>query len=261
MDLIRSPCLSYMWLSLGMILLLLTSSSALWAADEAKRVVALIDYIGGDYRNAVQHGKVVNSEEYTEMTEFSARSLELFGKLKSAEGDKAGIEKDLNTLSDHIKKKTGDDAVPKLAQHIKDRLIKTYNILTYPKAIPNYDSARTIYLQNCAQCHGNSGAGDGPGAASMQPKEPKPANFTDPELINNLSPFKAFNTTTFGIQGTGMPSFSALSDEQRWEAAFYIFSLRFSAEEPPSVESSSRRASFRRNSSIQLLWRLPPMEN
>ena len=131
----RSPYLSYMRLFLGMILLHLTSSPALWAADEAKRVVALIDYVGGDYRNAVQDGKVVNSNEYKEMTEFSARSLELFGKLKSAEGDKAGIEKDLNTLADHIKKKTGDDAVPKLAQQIKDRLIKTYNILTYPKAI------------------------------------------------------------------------------------------------------------------------------
>lgn len=65
----------------------------------------------------------------------------------------------------------------------------------------------------------------------MQPKEPTPVNLTDPELIKNLSPFKAFNTTTFGIQGTGMPSFSALSEEQRWEAAFYIFSLRFSAED------------------------------
>jgi hypothetical protein len=42
-------------------------------------MVALIDYIGGDYRNAVQVGKVVNADEYTEMTKFSARILELFG--------------------------------------------------------------------------------------------------------------------------------------------------------------------------------------
>ena len=43
-------------------------------------MVALIDYIGGDYRNAVQVGKVVNADEYTEMTEFSVRILELFEK-------------------------------------------------------------------------------------------------------------------------------------------------------------------------------------
>jgi len=59
----------------GIILLLLTSAAPLWAADEAKRVVALIDYIGGDYRNAVQEGKIVNSDACTEIPDFSARSL------------------------------------------------------------------------------------------------------------------------------------------------------------------------------------------
>jgi high-affinity iron transporter len=194
-------------------------------------MVALIDYIGGDYRNAVRVEKVVNADEYTEMTEFSARILELFNSLKAADGDKAGIETDLNALAAHIEAKTGDDAVPRLAQQIKDRLIKTYDIVTYPKAIPSYESGKTVYDANCAQCHGVSGRGDGPGAATMQPKEPAPANFLDPDLMNNLSPFKAFNTTTFGIEGTAMPNFSALTEEQRWAAAFYVFSLRFSADD------------------------------
>jgi high-affinity iron transporter len=71
----------YIRIFLSVILLLLTNSPALWAADEAKRVLALIDYIGGDYRNAVQGGKVINSDEYQEMTEFSTRTLELFDRL------------------------------------------------------------------------------------------------------------------------------------------------------------------------------------
>jgi high-affinity iron transporter len=226
-----------MRLFLGIVLLLLTHSPALWAADEAKRIVALIDYIGGDYRNAVQAGKVVNSDEYTEMTEFAARSLELFNQLKSAEGDKAGIEKDLNSLAEHIKKKTGDDAVPQVAQQIKDRLIKTYGIVTYPKALPNYDGAKLIYMQNCAQCHGESGKGDGPGRESMNPKTPAPANFTDAEFMAGLSPFKVYNTTTFGIDNTAMASFAALPDEQRWQVAFYVMALRFSAETAAAGES------------------------
>jgi high-affinity iron transporter len=217
---------------LAAILLLLVSVSLCWADDQAKRLLSLIDYIGGDYRNAVQAGQVINRDEYQEMSEFAARSLELFNQLKAKEnGDKANIENDLRTLATHIKNMSGEEVVPQLAQQIKDRLIKTYSIITFPKAIPAYDGAKGIYQENCAQCHGTSGGGDGPAAGSMQPKEPKPAIFTDPELINNLSPFKAFNTTTFGIQGTGMPSFSALSEEQRWEAAFYIFSLRFLAED------------------------------
>ncbi|HET7392541.1 MAG TPA: cytochrome c/FTR1 family iron permease [Candidatus Binatia bacterium] len=217
---------------LGAVLLLVVSVSLCWADDQAKRLLSLIDYIGGDYQNAVQAGQVINRDEYQEMSEFAARSVELFNQLKAKEnGDKANIENDLRTLATHIKNMSGEEVVPQLAQQIKDRLIKTYSIITSPKATPAYDGAKAIYQANCTQCHGTSGRGDGPAATSMQPREPQPANFTDPELINNLSPFKAFNTTTFGIQGTGMPSFSGFSEEQRWEAAFYIFSLRFSAED------------------------------
>ena len=217
--------------------MLLAHSPALWAADEAKRVVALIDYIGGDYRNAVQDGKVVNADEYTEMTEFSARSLELFKQLKSAEGDKASIEKDLNALAAHIKNKTGDDAVPQLAQQIKERLIKTYNIVTYPGALPNLATAKTVYMENCAQCHGEGGKGDGPGRESMNPKTPPPANFTDADFMAGLSPFKVYNTTTFGIDNTAMASFAALPDEQRWQVAFYVMALRFSPDTASVGES------------------------
>ena len=228
--------LSYMRIFLGIILLLLVNSPA--SADQQRQLLGLIDYIGGDYRNAVQGGKVVNPDEYQEMTEFSVRSMELFNQLKNMEGgDKAGVEKDLRALAGHIERKSGDDAVPRLAQRIKDRLITTYGIITHPRAIPNYQSARTIYNQNCAQCHGETGKGDGPGRESMNPKTPPPANFTDAEFMAGLSPFKVYNTTTFGIDNTAMASFAALPDEQRWQVAFYVMALRFPAEAAAAGES------------------------
>jgi high-affinity iron transporter len=223
------------------LLLIALSASTLWAADEAKRIVALIDYIGGDYRNAVQGGKVLNPDEYQEMSEFSARSLDLFRQLKSAEGDKAAIEKDLTAMVTHIKNKSGDDAVPELAQRIKDRLIKSYNIATYPKALPRYASARMLYLENCAQCHGETGKGDGPGRESMNPKTPAPANFIDPDFMAGLSPFKVYNTTTFGIDNTAMASFAALPDEQRWQLAFYVMAVRFPLESTAAGEGWLKR--------------------
>jgi high-affinity iron transporter len=202
--------------------------------------LALIDYIGGDYRNAVQNAKVVNADEYQEMAEFSERSLEIFSRIKSTDGDKAGIEKDLFALAEHIKNKTGDDAVPQLAQQIKGRLIKTYKIATFPKRLPNYAAGRTVFMENCAQCHGEGGKGDGPGRASMVPKEPPPANFTDAEFMAGLSPFKVFNTATFGVEKTAMASFAALPDEQRWQVAFYIMALRFSPEATAAGEARLR---------------------
>ena len=217
---------------------MLLATRTLWAAaDDPKRILALIDYIGGDYRNAVQGGKVINADEYQEMTEFSARSLELFRQLKAKEGaDKAGIEKDLRALASHIEQKSGEDAVPELARSIKERLIATYKIITHPKALPDLEAGKRVYIQNCTQCHGETGRGDGPGAGTMQPQEPRPANFLDPDLMNGLSPFKAFNTTSFGVEGTAMPNFSALSEEDRWQAAFYVLSLRFS----PSASSAGK---------------------
>ena len=212
-------------------LMVLSAASAFAAGDEAKRILSLIDYIGGDYKNSVKAGSVVNPGEYQEMSEFAARSDQLFVQLKAAQGgDKAGIETDLQTLLAHIKNKTGEDVVPQLAQQIKDRLIKAYNIVPYPRRLPSLASGKRVYDDNCAQCHGAGGKGDGSGRETMKPKTPLPANFTDPERIGGLSPFKVFNTASFGIEGTAMASFAALSEDQRWHVAFYVFSLRFSDE-------------------------------
>jgi high-affinity iron transporter len=211
--------------------LLLTTSPHLWAAAEAKRLVALVDYIGGDYKNAVRDGQVINEDEYHEMIEFCSRSLELLFQLKARESkDPAGVGSDLRRLAAEVKNKGDVTAVTELAQGVKKRLIAAYQITTFPYVLPELAAGQSVYQENCAQCHGEAGRGDGPSVATMQPKEPKPANFTDGELISGLSPFKAFNTTTFGIEGTAMPDFSALDESERWQAAFYLFSLRFSRE-------------------------------
>lgn len=201
------------------------------AQDQAKRLVALLDYLGSDYKNAVKDGKVISQDEFAEMQEFAKRSLELFAQLKATDkGDKAGIETNLKTLAGYVERKADPADVAKLASETKDKLIAAYRIVPYPRRLPSLAAGKKIYDENCAQCHGATGKGDGPGRESMNPKTPLPANFTDPERIGGLSPFKAFNSASFGIDGTAMASFSALSDEQRWQVAFYLFTLRFSDE-------------------------------
>ena len=147
------PFLVFLILIIGA--LLLPSSSILAAGEEARKLMALIEYIAGDYRNAVKGGKIVSADEYQEMLEFSTRGLELFKQLKTREGrDSAGIEKELRALASHIKEKSGERTVPELAQQIKDRLISAYNIITHPRILPNLAAGRNVYVQNCAQCHG-----------------------------------------------------------------------------------------------------------
>jgi high-affinity iron transporter len=200
-----------------------------FAQDQARRLVALLDYLSTDYKNAVQDGKVVSQDEYGEMQEFSRRSLDLFKQLKEADKtDKAGIEPVLKSLASQIENKADPKTVSEFAKSAKEKLIAAYNIVPYPRQLPTFASGKKLYDENCAQCHGVTGKGDGSGRESMNPKTPLPANFTDPERIGGLSPFKAFNTASFGVEGTAMASFSALTDDQRWQLAFYVFSLRFS---------------------------------
>ena len=59
----------------------------------------MVDYIGGDYQNAVKNGEIINNDEYNEMLEFSAETKEIFETLKSSDGDKAKIESEVNELS------------------------------------------------------------------------------------------------------------------------------------------------------------------
>lgn len=201
------------------------------AQDQAKKLVALLDYLGSDYKNAVKDGKVLSPDEYGEMQEFAKRGVELFGQLKAADnGDKAGVEAAVKSLAQHVADKADPKTVAEVAKATKDKLLAAYKIVPYPRRLPTLASGKKLYDDNCAQCHGATGKGDGPGRESMNPKTPLPANFTDPERIGGLSPFKVFNTASFGIEGTAMGSFAALSEEQRWQVAFYVFSLRFSDE-------------------------------
>jgi mono/diheme cytochrome c family protein len=78
---------------------------------------------------------------------------------------------------------------------------------------------RELYEPQCASCHGLSGRGDGPLAASLRPR---PADFrvhmaaghTDGELFTWLSK---------GVPGTAMPPFEGqLSETDRWHLVNFI---------------------------------------
>jgi len=207
-------------------------ASAAFADDSAKKLLALIDYIDSDYKNAVQAGKILNASEYQEQLEFSKRVMELFQQLKQVDkSDKAGIEGDLKILVNQIEGKADAKAVSGTATVIGKKIRDAYNIIPHPRQLPSFEAGKKLFAENCASCHGETGKGDGPTRITMNPKQPPPANFTDPEFVAGLSPFKAFNAISFGVENTAMASFAALSEDERWQLAFYVLSLRFSEDQ------------------------------
>lgn len=209
-------------ISLVTVFLLLLITVASFASSTEKRILSLVDYIGGDYQNAIHNGEVINSDEYNEMLEFSAETKEIFETLKASDGDKADIESEINELSALILSKSSVEKVEQVSNAIKEKVISSYGIIPHPQKMPSLEVGKELYANNCSQCHGMTGAGDGNLARGLNPA---PSNLIDPDFYSGLSPFKVHNTMTFGITGTAMPAFPQIEDDRKWDVAFYVMSL------------------------------------
>lgn len=102
-----------------------------------------------------------------------------------------------------------DWPVPEAAKQAKNPMQPSAAILA---------SARTLYLDKCANCHGDTGKGDGPEAASYYPH---PASLADASRMEGKSDGELFYRITHGRRP--MPAFKKrLSDEQRWQLVLFI---------------------------------------
>lgn len=96
-----------------------------------------------------------------------------------------------------------------------------------PKRTPALlEKGKASYQRNCAGCHGEKGAGDGPAAAAINPK---PRNFATDAFKNGAKPAQIFATVNAGIAGTSMAPFGFLPEEERWAVAHYVADLKAAA--------------------------------
>lgn len=205
------------------------------ASGDSQRLVSIIDYIDGDYAGAVNSDRnIVNEFEYDEMKELAGTALELHKELLYESSSSKQINEYLHDLQKKILSKAPPSEVRTLTSKIKQNIIKVYKIKPYPETAPDLKYGMKLYNKNCTSCHGYKGEGDGILAANL---DPPPRDFTDPEISDSMSPYKVYNTLTFGIEGTSMPSFRSLSDKEKWDTAFYVMSL--GVPEPNDISSDS----------------------
>lgn len=194
--------------------------------QHARRLVSLIDYVAGDYAEAVRDGRIVSTAEYAEMQDFVSGAASEFVSVSPAfpQDVAADIEKQFKSLDALVAGKADVAAVRAVISGIKTRVLAQGLIATSPTTTPDWAEARRLYAQECASCHGVNGEGDGAAARGL---EPPPRNFHDGPVMDQSSPFKFYNALQLGIAGTAMASYAEkLTSDQRWSLAFYVSGLR-----------------------------------
>lgn len=104
---------------------------------------------------------------------------------------------------------------------------------------------RGIYQAHCASCHGDRGAGNGAAAAKLARP---PADLSRIESLSRKPNAELIQAITEGIDGTAMPAFSSMLDEeQRVKVAAYLRVLSMGGwiETPAVVEAAGEITRFR----------------
>jgi mono/diheme cytochrome c family protein len=98
-----------------------------------------------------------------------------------------------------------------------------------------------LFKQQCTSCHGDRGLGDGPAAATLNPK---PRNFGQAEKwTRGYKLTDIFTTITQGVKGTGMAAFDFITPADRMALVHYVRSLGsfdHGAEDPKATEELAR---------------------
>ena len=223
------------------LLLLITTSfltghnAASFTEDTAqlRQLAQLAEYIGVDYSAAVDKHQIVNADEYKEMLEFSAL---LVDRSFSKKGISAGYQAVANqalSLQKAIQNKGNVNDVQNLSAELRGSLLKLMPQISLPRHLLPETEIKPLFQENCGACHGLYGQGDGPLSAQLAPE---PTDFTNKERADNRSVLGLFDAISNGIDGTAMPAFTQLTEQQRWSLAFYAGKLAFQSAQKPVVE-------------------------
>lgn len=110
--------------------------------------------------------------------------------------------------------------------------------------VPNEDMVKhgkKVYAQNCAMCHGDSGKGDGPAGAGLNPK---PRNLVTGPWTKGGGFIGWFMVVTEGLPGTSMAPYGHFKPVDRWALVQYIHSITEAKvqEDPAKVAEFAKSA-------------------
>jgi high-affinity iron transporter len=198
-------------------------SNARAQESPARRLASIASVAVDEYQKGVdERGQIVLQMEFDEAVAF----------LEDARGVAARVNDQrapqLVALVEELEAIVARRAPPSELVAAHARLVELLGpdaSLDFPTRPVDLAAGRAIYAQRCASCHGDSGAGDGPAAAGL---DPAPPALSDRVLMADVTPAIMYRVVTVGIRGTAMAGSADLTPEQRWAVVTYVTTLRAS---------------------------------
>ena len=109
----------------------------------------------------------------------------------------------------------------------------------FPATRPSAAEGGAIFAEHCAECHGDTGRGDGPRSIQLMAERTEPLpDFSQPDLAQGTTPAAWFKTITEGRLDKFMPPWAnKLSEAERWNVIAFLYTLSTPPEQMDSGEA------------------------
>ena len=210
----------------------------------ARRVIAAASLAAKEYALGVvpAGGQIVQPEEVDEAKLF----------IEQARFDVSSLPVDVRVTAGHsLTRLTGmldrlvpPDSVRLVVEALVARITAAAGgpkiIEQQPARAPSLERGAVVFRERCAECHGESGRGDGPKVRQLE--GPPPANLADPKTMGGTTLIEIFRRIAIGVPGTAMPEFADdISVEDRWAVAAYVSALQYGGSATAATFAAVRR--------------------
>ena len=186
-----------------------------------QRVANIVSVAVEEYRKGVdEQGRLISRDEYDEAAGFLSDARAASMRLS---GDRTAARALLDSIIAAVAAKRPPSSLDALSQRFAAAL-GSDAALELPKKAIDLAAGHRLYQAQCASCHGMRGMGDGPSAATINPKPPALASDS---VMRDVTPAMMFRKISVGVTATAMPAFgSTLSADDRWNIVMYLTTLR-----------------------------------
>ncbi len=150
--------------------------------------------------------------------------------------------------------------MPPFANGLDDRqrwdvVAYVFNLSQTPEMLA---TGKDLYTTSCAECHGDTGLGDGAKAAAGS----APRSFHDLEFMASQPDQALFDAITNGVPDKKMQAYNQLSEDQRWALVAYVRNLTYAATgESASANATVEPAATAVTSAITTTAAISPTES